>query len=347
MDFKEFGNSMKRDLEAYLNEANPDVVVNQINVEKLQGQSYAALSVVESGSVGININLEELYERMNSGGSYSSVFHVAADIAESQLSHMPEFDLAAIVDYEQAKQHLCVEVVETTRNAKMLEHVPHVEVENLSMVHRLQLGADENGATTVLVTDDLMKRMGVTLEQLHEDAMISTQQLRPATLKSISEVLSEMMGMPEEMLGTDMAPPLFVLSNEGSLNGAAVMFYPNVMEQAVKDLGGDFYVLPSSIHEVLLYPDNGSIRIDELKDMVCTINAGEVAPEEQLTDNVYHYEAESRTFELGENYEKRMSAKQFTQEERASVLKDLLDRKQDTDLKPRTSQQKMIAEPAL
>ncbi|MDO5416461.1 MAG: DUF5688 family protein [Lachnospiraceae bacterium] len=347
MNFKEFGNSMKRDLEAYLRETNPDVVVKQINVEKLQGQSYAALSVVESGSVGVNINLEELYERMNSGGSYNSVFYAAADIAESQLAHMPEFDLSAIVNYEEAKKHLCVEVVETARNAEMLEHVPHVRVENLSMVHRLQLGKNENGATTVLVTNDLMKRMGVTPEQLHEDAMNSTQQVRPATIKSMAEILSEVMEIPEGVLGTDMEPPFYVLSNEDLLNGAAVMFYPNVMEQAAKNLGGDFYVLPSSVHEVLLYPDNGTMQLDELRDMVCIINEGEVAPEDQLTDSVYHYEVKSRTFELGENYEKRMAAKQFTQEERGSVLKELRDRKQDTDLKPKPVPHRTNAEPVL
>ena len=72
---------------------------------------------------------------------------------------------------------------------------------------------------------------------------------------------------------------------------AAVMFYPDFMDQVAKELGGDIFILPSSVHEVLILPDDGNMNAQELKEMVTSINASEVAPEDRLTDNVYHYDA--------------------------------------------------------
>ena len=67
-------------------------------------------------------------------------------------------------------------------------------------------------------------------------------------------------------------------------------------------LGADYYVLPSSIHEVLVLPDNGEMDVKELESMVRDVNAAEVAPHELLSDKVQFYDRASRT--LGRKQEK-------------------------------------------
>lgn len=151
----------------------------------------------------------------------------------------------------------------------------------------------------------------------------------------MAAVMAEMMGMPEEMLA-DMAPPMYVATNQDKVQGAAVMFYPEFMDQVAKELGGDIFILPSSVHEVLIFPDDGNMSAQELKEMVTSINATEVAPSDRLADNVYHYDAQEKIFELGEKLEARQAEKMEAKEERSSVLKDLQDKKQDLDLKPKT-----------
>lgn len=347
MDFKKFADSMEHDLAEYLKESHPDVTVRQSSVEKLQGESYTALTVMEHGEMGVNINLDDLYERMNSGGSYDSVLFAAADIAESHLEDMPLWDVTAVTDYERAKHMLCVEVIGTERNVEMLANIPHKEMENLSMVYRIQLGSDGNGAATVLVTNSLLERMGVTQEQLHEDALKNAPEVRPPVMKHMAEVMAELMGMPAEELATDMAPPMYVITNSDRLHGAAAAFYPDMMEQASRELGGSFFLLPSSIHEVILLPDDGQMKTSELKLMVSDINATQVLPKEQLTDSVYHYDAETRTFELGEQYEARRDEKLADKENRGSVLKDLQARAAEMDVTPKAASHRTKAEPVL
>ena len=90
------------------------------------------------------------------------------------------------------------------------------------------------------------------------------------------------------------------------------------------------------------------MSVEELRDMVTTINATEVSAQDRLTDSVYHYDAGARIFELGEKFEERQEQKENAKEERSSVLKDLKDKKQDMDLKPKSpGRPKSKDEPAI
>ena len=74
------------------------------------------------------------------------------------------------------------------------------------------------------------------------------------------------------------------------------------MKKVGELLGADYYVLPSSIHEVLVLPDNGEMDVKELESMVRDVNAAEVAPHELLSDKVQFYDRASRI--LGRKQEK-------------------------------------------
>ena len=335
MDFKEFVNKLEQDLKDAMADISPGATVDVRSVEKLQDGSYTGITISPAGgNVGMNLNANQLFSQMQDGQSYEGVLAVAVSTAERGLHDMPAVDVSELMNYEAAKKYLCFDVVGSDRNTDILEKVPHTDKENISMVYRLQLDSTENGAATVLITNAMMEQFGVTKEQLHADAMENAQEIRPADFRTMAAVMAEMMGMPEEMMA-DMAPPMYVATNQDKVQGAAVMFYLDFMDQAAKGLGGDIFILPSSVHEVLILPDDGNMNAQELKEMVTSINASEVAPEDRLTDNVYHYDAQERIFELGEKFEARQAEKMAAKEERSSVLKDLQDKKQDMDLKPK------------
>lgn len=336
MDFKEFVNKLEQDLKDAMADISPGATVDVRSVEKLQEGSYTGITISPAGgNVGMNLNANQLFDQMQDGQSYEGVLAVAVSTAERGLHDMPAVDVSELMNYEAAKKYLCFDVVGSDRNADMLEKVPHTDKENISMVYRLQLDSTENGAATVLITNAMMEQFGVTKEQLHADAMENAQEIRPADFRTMAAVMAEMMGMPEERMA-DMAPPMYVATNQDKVQGAGVMFYPDFMDQAAKELGGDIFILPSSVHEVLILPDDGNMNAQELKEMVTSINASEVSPEDRLTDSVYHYDAQERIFELGEKFEERQAEKMAAKEERSSVLKDLQDKKQDMDLKPKT-----------
>ena len=112
--------------------------------------------------------------------------------------------------------------------------------------------------------------------------------------------------------------------------------YPGFLQEAAEKLGGDYYILPSSVHEVLFLPQKGGEDYRELEMTVREINDTQVAPQDRLSDKVYHYDSRDRVFELAEQYEKRMEAREAGRSlEGHSMLEKLKEKKAEAALQPR------------
>jgi hypothetical protein len=128
--------------------------------------------------------------------------------------------------------------------------------------------------------------------------MANAKTYEPATLVDMSSALFA----PERVNLLDRGEPLvpeevggmYVLTNASGSLGAAALFYPDVKEKAAELLGGDYYILPSSVHEVILVPDSADIKAADLCDMVKQANRTVVDEKDILSDNVYHYSKDDR-----------------------------------------------------
>ena len=228
----------------------------------------------------------------------------------------------AEMDYGQIKDKLIVELVGADRNVEMLKQVPHTMVEDMAAVYKIRLESDENHQATAMITNEFLSALGVDVQQLHQDALENAAQISPAKVLSMSAVL----GLPPEMsLG---GPEIIVVTTENQIKGAGALLYPDVMDQIAEKAGGDFFVLPSSVHEVLALPDYGNITSAEMQEIVMAVNGTEVEPEDQLSDHVYHFDAKEHVFELAEKFEARQEAKE---QERPSVLKELADKQKNVE----------------
>lgn len=326
MDFNEFQNQI-------LQEAKDRMWGVQVEirpVEKLQGESYTGLSIQPNDSpMAATLNLDSVYNQMvDQGKSFQEVADDLITHAADIIVDMPKIDVNDITNYDQMKNTLVVQVIPTDRNAEMLADIPHKNIEDMSLVYRMQIDQNENGTSSVLITNAMLENYGVTVDQLHQDAMDAAVINNPATFRSMQEVLSDLMGMPADLMPPMDGPQMYVASVENSLNGAGVIAYPDFMNQVAEQVGGDFFVLPSSVHEVLVIPDDGSIDRHDLESMVREVNASEVLPKDQLSDNVYHYDSQDQVFELAGKYEERMAVKEAAQEygsqEKADTMTVLL-----------------------
>ena len=343
MNNEEFKNEFVEALKEKLSERGNDVDVKVSTVEKMN-QSYEAITITPEGSnIGMNMNLEVFAEAYESGVPFDEIVEQVTNKVEAHLADMPTFDVQSLTDYEQMKDKLAMEVVAADRNADLLAKVPHQEMEDMAVVYRFVMESDENGRASILVSNDLLDKMGVTPEQLHADALENAPELRPAVIKGMSEVMMDMMGEDaHEMFGIDEFPQdemMYVATVPDKISGAGVIAYQEFMDQAAEKLGGDFYILPSSIHEVLLVKDDGAVNFNDLKSMVEDVNATQAAPEEKLTDSVYHYDSKEHIFELAEKFEARQQAKEADisseKEEKGSVLGDLKAKKDEAAKQPK------------
>ena len=326
MDFEDFKKNLKEDLKYELADKGIENVKIRVQESEKLNQKYEALEITQADSIiGVSLNLNDAFSKYEGGTSYGGILDHMSDSIVEGFGAGPGFDVNSITDYDQMKEKLSMEVVSAERNAELLAHVPHEEMEDMAVVYRLVVDKNPERNGTVLVTDALMEQFGVTHEQLKNDAMQNAPEIRPSEIKGMSEVLHEMM---PDAVEVEENEEMFVATVPDKIHGAGVIAYPNFMEDAAKKLGGDFFVLPSSIHEVLLVKDNGEMSAKELGDLVKNVNSSEVAPEERLTDHVYHYDSKEHIFEMADKFEARIKDRESDDRDgKASLLEDLKEKK--------------------
>ena len=304
MTYDAFLDQMKKDLEAGFAEDLPakysQVKIGIRDVEKLQGESYRGISFrVGDAPIEGNLNIQQAYQAHEAGVPYESILRDTQEAIIQQVDRMPQFNIGEISDYASMKANLMMELIPQKGNEERLAEVPHQKVEDMALIYRMDMGDSPGGKMTSVVTNQNMLAYGITAEQLHQDAMENAPESHPASLRSMREVMAGMMGMePDPPMPGE--PVMLVATTRDSFMGASVIQYPGFMEQAAEQIGGDFFVLPSSIHEVLIIPDDGHQDYHELEAMVQSINQAEVAPADRLSDHVYHYDQTDRVFELAE-----------------------------------------------
>ena len=84
---------------------------------------------------------------------------------------------------------------------------------------------------------------------------------------------------------------MYVLTNNIRFYGATCITYPHVIRDFANEHQSDVYIIPSSIHEVILIPGNKWER-DKINEMITEVNTKELDEVEILSDHVYIYNRE-------------------------------------------------------
>ncbi len=319
ISYDNFKDLFMEEVKNQLEDAGIDAKISLNTVKKLN-DSYEAMTVTPEGeSIGVNIPISKFYDAYDEGMSVEEAVSRAVDLITQGFEEKPDINLDELSDYSVMKGKLAMEVVSAETNKEMLETIPHKMMEDMAVVYRFVINSDEDGRSSILVTNKMIENFGITAEELHADAMENAPQLKPVEIKGMTEVLAELMGVEQaEMMGVGPVAPedeqMYVASVPDKVHGAGVLAYENFMDMAAERAGGDFFILPSSLHEVLIVPDNGNVKLEDLENMVREVNATQVAPQDKLTDSVYHYDSKDKIFELGEKFVARQNQKENANE---------------------------------
>ena len=146
------------------------------------------------------------------------------------------------------------------------------------------------------------------IEEIDLLATENTERLFPVQADRLDMIVKAMMlhGLGEDNISEDMQSwllsgddsMLYVVTNHLMVNGAGVMCYRNVIKNLADRLNSDLYILPSSLHEILVISTDGLDK-EYLRDMVYTINRSkDISKEIILSDNVYLYSREKDCIEI-------------------------------------------------
>lgn len=343
MDFEEFKNSVAEQIKNFLPEKYEDASVTLQDVTKNNDTVLTGLLIkTEDSNIAPNIYLENFFEQYQDGRDMADILQNIADV---RVQHEMEqgFDVSRLTDFDQVKDNIICKLVNAELNADYLADKPHTMVEDLAVVYAIDLGGNESGHMTAPITNSLMEQYGITQEELHDIALhnLSESQIE---FKTMRDVLVDMM-FPDGIQPDDprafMLPPeeenpsMYVLSNADKLNGASALLDAKTMEDISEKLGGDFIVLPSSIHETIVLPATEDMDRHTLEAMVQDVNAGQVAPEERLSDHVYMYDSQEKELVLADKMEERQAQRAEAQKEaKAAEQGDRPDKAERGEKKP-------------
>lgn len=253
----------------------------------------------EKNSVAPTIYLNSYYMDYSQGKSIDKILEDIMSIykenSDVNLGEMRKF-----LDFNNLRDKVAFKLIQKEKNQELLKEIPYFEFLDLAVVFYLLLDENQGGQMTALINNSHMEQWGVTREELNHLAKKNTPVLLPPEIRTIKEVMYEILKEHLKELDTDEimgdifddseSLAMYVLSNKKQINGAGCILYNSCLEEFAAWQKVDIVILPSSIHEVLLIPVKYDIDYQELQKMVENINLTEVLSEDKLSDHVYRYD---------------------------------------------------------
>lgn len=256
--------------------------------EKNNGVCRTGLMMTKQGiNVSPTIYLEEYFRQYECGMDLEEIVQEVLELYEKIRLRKP-WKEQKFSGCEDIREKIIYRLISKSANGDLLKKVPYVPYLDLAVVFYVLLEAAKYGTVTMLVRKEHMEKWNVTPEDLYRMAGENTPRLLPYEFQTMGQVLEEMNVYSIE----ECEDMLYVLSNQNRSFGAAAILYPGRLDQIGRLLGENYYVLPSSIHEVIMVPESKAADRAELRKMVTEINHTQVEAEEVLSNHVYYYNRE-------------------------------------------------------
>lgn len=270
MNYTEFMNAMLCEIRG---QVDAQVRTELYTVTKNNGtRRTGILFKQEDSNLAPTIYLEEFYQKYLKGQQ-------VPDLADSICSIYQEIrvkktcDCQNLFDFNHVKEHIVYKLIRRDANEELLKQIPYEPFLDLAVVYYIQIDNTRFGSAAIQIRNEHLRYWCVKKEEIRRLAEKNTPRIYPVQIRQIVRFM-------------------YVATNEQCSLGAAVMRYPDFREKVRGMIRGDFYILPSSIHEVILVPESFGLEPERMQEMVKEINQTGVAPEEVLSDSVYYFDGE-------------------------------------------------------
>lgn len=235
------------------------------------------------------INLDPLYQIYLSGGAMEEILERLCQTLERSIGE--KMDISFFTNIDEVKDKVIFKLISKEKNVKMLQNVPHYDYLDFAIVFSIIVSSSEQESATALVSNRLMENWGITVSELLSLAMTNTQRILPAQLDTMKDIVGDLIypDSAENDFIEQEGNRMYVLSNQKKLFGASCILYTDLLKDFANQICSDFYVLPSSLHEVILVPAKDNEEIAKYSDLVQTVNQSAVQPEEVLSDHAYYF----------------------------------------------------------
>lgn len=287
---KEFGEGFRVELKEV--RKNNGVVLHGLLIES------------ERQNVIPTVYLDSFWEAYEAGVSFSEIMARLVEIYRRETGGK-NVSMDFFRDFGKVRDRICYRLVGRKENEELLSGIPHVDFLDLAICFFYAYSGPELGEGSILIHNSHMALWQTNVPELLRLAGQNTPRLFPACVFSMEQMAEELFaGSEEPLTGVEeyrqslACVPMRVLSNEQKTQGAACILYEGCLESLAEECKKSFYILPSSVHEVILLPDSGAELKAELKSMIHDVNRTQVLPEEVLSDSLYYFDGEEKKLKI-------------------------------------------------
>lgn len=321
MNFTAFQKQVAKQMQERLAES---VRVETSQVTKNNGVVWNGIRVFREGvNAAPMIYLDELYREYCDGRTMHSIVGQVIRVYEkSRLEGSIQMDF--FLDYEQVRGKIVYRLVNYHRNEELLKTMPHIRFLDLAVIFVCLVMNDSMSGASILINSKHCSMWQVDADELFRAASENTPRYQRICVKSMEEVIQDMFEeklqvetqrflndkysdysreqagrWADEMraqlerelaVGRESGAFMYVMGNRNKQYGAGTILYPEALAEAAERLGQNLFILPCSVHEVILIPDTGRETAWQLQQMVREVNATQLEAEDILSDSVYYFD---------------------------------------------------------
>lgn len=263
--------------------------VHLFPVLKNNGSVYDGLVILDPIlNISPTIYLNPYYHRYLDGVSMEDIYE---DILNTYHENLPDedFDVSVFRDYDKAKERIVMKLINAKKNEQLLKKVPHILIYDLAIVFLCSVSDFMNEYATILIHNQHIKMWNISLEDLYEVAKDNSPRILAPRLDNLHDVFAY---ITDESLPFLEALNMHILTNYLKIHGATCMVYPGLLEEIAEVFEDDLIIIPSSIHETLVFPKENlpdEYSIEHLNDMIQEVNETQLTDDEILSDHIYWY----------------------------------------------------------
>ncbi len=239
-------------------------------------------------SIAPTIYMDEYYTDFCDGRDMEDIINdILRVYSENRLG--PDLETEKFSDFDWVRDRIFFKVVNAEKNAELLKQVPYSRYLDLAFVYGVYMGDYKGSFSSVLIRNEHLSMWKTDENVIRQLAMENTPEILPQGIWTMKEVLGDMGALVSD---GEYSLPMYILSNSSRVNGAGAMFYEGVLRSFSERLGSDIYILPSSVHELILVPRDQTMDPVQLKALIAEVNDTQVAGEEILSYSLYEYTRE-------------------------------------------------------
>lgn len=307
MELKEFTEKMKEVMESCLE----DIEITVKCTTKNNGVQLIGLEFKGNSNIAPVIYMDNYYKAFCAGCSMEELTQYLMK-EYKEIDADKSINITPLLNYDYTKYKITYRLINYEMNKDMLKEMPHVRYLDLAKIYVINIFMEEEGSSEIKIHNGFLQFWNKSIEEIDALATENTERMFTAKIISMDDALREIMKKKGVMNSVDEEiqawlddvgnekTPLYIATNQYGQYGANIMCYKDVIKNFANSKESDLYILPSSVHELLLMKTSEmGMEKEYVKNMVYEVNRSDAIQTDQvLSDNVYLYSREKDIIEI-------------------------------------------------